>query len=422
MGVLGALCATIRDVKCGCCISDRNDEGVVLPYSIAQWDDVETVERVLRLGGVLAPGSSVASVSSVPFGEEGVLSCMAKVSLTYRGTPGPDTIIAKTTPPEFNSRMLARLFRLFSNEINFYRTDMARTLNVEVPEVFFAHYDAKYNRYILAMSDVGRPSADQLIGATAEQACLIMNSLANFHAPHFDRVRQAASMGVAGWVVKLDDDGIDVNDLLAKTFKKGIPFTISELKDPRKWNVPLAEEAEQFLLTLNENFVALQAAAEPPLESNPGVGVHTTIIHGDPRLDNFFFDPCMLIDFQLVREATPETDVAYFLCGGSITTDLRRAHELCLIRLYHELLCAQLPTEVAATYPLHQCVLMYALKQGTVLAQTCTGKFAELSARGERTVALVRAMFERGISACVDWDGAEMLTRALQYLLRITHM
>ena len=68
------------------------------------------------------------------------------------------------------------------------------------------------------------PSADQLIGATAEQACLFINSLANFHTPYFDRIHEAASMGVAGWAVKLDDDDIDVNDLLAKTFKKGISF------------------------------------------------------------------------------------------------------------------------------------------------------------------------------------------------------
>lgn len=195
------------------------------------------------------------------------------------------------------------------------------------------------------MGDVGGPSADQLAGGSAEQACLVINSLAKFHAPHFDRVREAAKTDAAAWVVQLDDDDVDVNALLGQTLEKGIPSTISEMKDPKKWNVELPEEAEQFLLGMKENFRSLQGAGEPPLEVNPATGLHTTIIHGDPRLDNFFFDPCMLIDFQLTREACPETDVAYFLCGGSITTEVRRAHELCLIRLYHEQLCELLPAE-----------------------------------------------------------------------------
>ena len=101
------------------------------------------------------------------------------------------------------------------------------------------------------------------------------------------------------------DGGLDVNKLLGQTLKKGIPFTIGEIRDPRKWNVELPAAAEAYLRGLNDNFAALESAGEPPLEVHPRTGVHTTIIHGDPRLDNFFFDPIMLIDFQLTREVYP---------------------------------------------------------------------------------------------------------------------
>jgi hypothetical protein len=417
MGLFGALCASVRDVYCGCCVSDRHD-GVTLPYSVAQWEDPECVERALKLGGCLGADTKVTSVSCTPFGEEGVLSAMAKVSLTYTGPPGPATIIAKTTPLEFQSRFLARLFHLFENEVEFYRSNMAAKLDVDVPEIYFAHYDPKHARYILAMADVGRPTADQLTGATPEQACLAIENLAKFHSQYFDRCRAEAATPEMAWVTLLDSGDLDVNKLLQGVYDKEVAKTLAELKDPSKFNVPPPANVEAYMnLYRDSGHSAMQVAGEPPLEAAKAGegGVHTTLIHGDPRLDNFFFSPCMLIDFQLTREAVPETDVAYFLCGGSVTTEVRRAHELCLLRLYHEQMMAKLSPEQAASYPLETCVLMYALKQATVLMQSTTMNWDELSGRGERTIALVRAIFTRAYDACEDWEGLETLRRVLEY-------
>lgn len=280
---------------------------MLLPYSVEQWADPGMVEAALKLGGALPDGASVATTSCKAFGEEGILSVMAKVTVTYTGTPGgPTTVIAKTTPGEFTTRMLGRAFNLFSNEINFYQCGMAEQLGIQVPEVFFAHYDPKHARYILAMGDVGRPSADQIAGASPEQCCLIIDNLAKFHGPFFDRVREKAP----DWLIQLDDDGIDVNALLADTYKKEVPRAIAELKDPAMWNLPPPPECEEYLTFLTEHYRPLQTQGEPPLEANAETGVHTTVMHGDPRLDNFFFDPYMIIDFQLVREGQPEQDLA----------------------------------------------------------------------------------------------------------------
>jgi hypothetical protein len=39
------------------------------------------------------------------------------------------------------------------------------------------------------------------------------------------------------------------------------------------------------------------------------------VVHGDARVENFFFDPVKVIDPQLAREAPPGLDVGYFIGG-----------------------------------------------------------------------------------------------------------
>ena len=39
MGVIGALCKTLRDVKCGCCVSNRDPES----GEVLRWHGIEQV-------------------------------------------------------------------------------------------------------------------------------------------------------------------------------------------------------------------------------------------------------------------------------------------------------------------------------------------------------------------------------------------
>eukprot|EP01052_Picozoa_sp_SAG31_P001009 SAG31_NODE_32_length_32319_cov_28.042681_19_plen_117_part_00 len=113
MDVLGALCKTLRDVKCGCCVSNRDPEsGEVLPYTIVDWDQSWAVETCLRLGSAEFAETRVDAVTATTFGEEGVLSSMAKLQVRYKdGTlAGPSTLIVKVTPVRAPLSTL-RLFR-----------------------------------------------------------------------------------------------------------------------------------------------------------------------------------------------------------------------------------------------------------------------------------------------------------------------
>lgn len=85
------------------------------------------------------------------------------------------------------------------------------------------------------------------------------------------------------------------------------------------------------------------------------------------------------------------------------------------MRLYHEQMSALLPESQRSSYPLEVCVVMYAIKQGTMLMQCCTGKYAETVSLGERAVNLIRKVFQRAFDACLDWEGVEVLKRTLEH-------
>ena len=66
-----------------------------------------------------------------------------------------------------------------------------------------------------------------------------------------------------------------------------------------------------------------------------------TIIHGDFRLDNMFFDhpdgsPLAVIDWQISNRGRGIFDVAYFLCS-SLEGDVRKEHEMRLLHLWHDI-------------------------------------------------------------------------------------
>ena len=86
-----------------------------------------------------------------------------------------------------------------------------------------------------------------------------------------------------------------------------------------------------------------------------------TLMHGDLRLDNLFFEGerVLFIDWQLVRRGPPMYDIAYLLSCG--LTDEASAHEL--IESYHRALVREGVTD----YSLQQAWLDYRLALRAVL-------------------------------------------------------
>ena len=68
----------------------------------------------------------------------------------------------------------------------------------------------------------------------------------------------------------------------------------------------------------------------------------TTLLHGDVRADNAFFDAdgVKLIDWQAVREGRGAYDLAYFI-STSLDEEMMRTHQDDLISLYVQTLASR---------------------------------------------------------------------------------
>lgn len=134
-----------------------------------------------------------------------------------------------------------------------------------------------------------------------------------------------------------------------------------------------------------------------------------TICHGDTRQDNFFFaarpgDPALtLIDWQISLRGVGTYDLGYFM-SQSLDTEVRRAHEQELLKLYHERL-----VEGGVTgYSFDDMMEHY---RWTVLFcfayPVMGGGLGDLS--NERGYQLATTMMNRSAAAIMDWQAGALL-------------
>ena len=279
----------------------------------------EWLTAVLRERGVL----SEESVSSVEVGGDniGLTSQVVKLTLQYEGNPpdAPRSLVAKVSSKDEVARQTGLQFGVYEAEMSFYR-DIARTVDVSVPQCLVAEIDPDEGWFTLLLEDISPTSrpGDTIAGGTVEEAHLALTELAKLHASRW-------------------------NDPALKD---------EAWSQPEKWEAftglfpaSLAPFLERFGAELEPEQVAIcervvPRAAELLAPTGPFV-----VLHGDYRLDNMFFGlepgtPALTVfDWQTSRVGSPLLDAAYYL-GGCLSVEDRRQHESDLLREYHRGLIA----------------------------------------------------------------------------------
>jgi hypothetical protein len=135
-----------------------------------------------------------------------------------------------------------------------------------------------------------------------------------------------------------------------------------------------------------------------------------TIIHGDYRLDNLFFDhpdgsEVLAIDWQISSRGRGMFDVAYFI-SSSLDPEPRRAHEERLVRMWYDIVTDGGSKE----YSWDEAFLNY--RQGVLYTNiyTVVG-IGTLDAANERGMALFHKWMSRRMSAIEDLACAEVMPR-----------
>jgi hypothetical protein len=350
----------------------------------------EWLTEALRSTGVIS-SAAVMSFDTQIVGEgSGFIGQLARIALHYdRSEEGaPATLIAKFPGASPAGREIGNLFDFYRREIRFYE-EIAGAVDLVTPRRYFTAMDADAQEYILLLEDLAPARVgDQAAGCTIDEAELAVRSVAQLHAawwesPQLDRL--------ADWMPIID---APVHQSAQQSYQQAWgPFI-------ENFGAKISPEMREIAEQIGQNVIKLQSSiADRP----------HTIVHGDYRLDNFFFGtpeggpPFAVVDWQIACRGRGIFDVAYLLCGGLEPAE-RKQHEQRLIRLYHDLLMQG----GATNYSFEQCWTEYRRMALYVFVYVVIS-LGTLDFANERGLALFSAWVRRSSAAIADLNAGELM-------------
>ncbi len=317
---------------------------------------------------------------------EGFMGQLARVRIVSSDPSAPSSVIVKLPTSDPGGRAIGEMMDVWRREHCFYR-DVAGDLEIRVPHAFVNTLDPP----CLVLEDLAPAvPGDHLVGATRAQAELSIDLLARHHAAWFEH----ASLASFDWLPGLDDPSVLA---LGPMFDLGWPGFLERY----------AGELPERCLRWCEQFVPSIPTWIQGHQNDP-----VTLIHGDFRLDNLFFDAdgsVAVIDWQLSMRAPGQTDLVYF-CANNLTVPMRRELELELIERYVAgLHAAGVPADQVTVEGVRrgyvEGMLFYAVSFGASLLT--------IDPANERGAALFDELVRRTFAAVDDLDsGTAMGLRA----------
>ena len=281
------------------------------------------------LSDVLSAGGAKTTVSAVAaerFGEgEGIVAELNRLTLDYApGSSGPRSLIAKLPSSIEAMRGVAASFGLYEREAAFYEK-VASTVSLGTAPCHFARFDPESGLFAIVMADLAPArSGDQLAGMALDEVRLAVESVADLHARWWNSPELPALEAV---IQRVDRP----------------PYAPFEPRYQAIWPAVrpwLAARVSAATLEVADRLATRADALVAEMAKAP-----RTLCHGDFRADNLMFTrtadslSMIALDWQITMQARGPSDVGYLL-GGHVSSELRRAHEMDLLTLYHKRLIA----------------------------------------------------------------------------------
>jgi Ecdysteroid kinase-like family len=345
--------------------------------------------EVMRSHGAIGDGAEVTAAEAEPIGiGMGILSLLWRVELSYAGDDGgPASAILKLPHTVAGARDTAHAFNFYGREVGFYDQVGHRT-PLGTATCFASSFDPGTQDFVLVLEDLGdRTQVDQLHGCSIDDALVAARELAAHHA----RWWEDPEIFDADWTVRSCDPPNP--QALPPTLRQSWPLIESEFAHLLPG--PMLEAARRMPDACVE---LLDRLSEPPL----------TLVHGDYRLDNLFFDtsdgehPVVAVDWQICGLARSPYDVAYFM-SQSLTPEDRKEADESVLRAYHEALVAA----GVSDYSWARCWDDYRL--ATLFCACYPLNAGALDLVNDRAVALFEAMLSRSSAAILDLDALELM-------------
>ncbi|MDQ2902238.1 MAG: ecdysteroid 22-kinase family protein [Chloroflexota bacterium] len=357
---------------------------------------------VFREDTIITTGAVVGVQTEIIGQEQGFTGVIARVHLQYTDyqEAAPSSVVVKfptataSTPSAYRAAQsqdvmaTRRYFERCAREVFFYQK-VASLSAFPVPRLYYGAVDSGAGRVILVLEDlcIARVG-DALRGCTVQDATLVIDQLASFHAQWWNHPQ----LETFSWLPMWGGDSQDAQsryrqllDLFLQRFGQRVPR-------------PVLEAIDALATSYGDIRSRLQRAP-------------VTMIHGDLHLDNLLFSPfeytpgVTLIDWQSVARGRGVIDLALFLFG-SLETTMRRTVEGDLLRRYHELLLARGVTGYGFPHLIEDCRLVLLWLLGAKVVWLGSLDMESLSGR---ELALVNAsLTEDSFAAFLDHDAGSL--------------
>ncbi len=383
------------------------------------------LDRILRSSGILA-GARIRDFEIEKLGEgEGFMGETARLHLAYAGSGevGLPSVVLKIPTSDRKLRAAGEALGIYERESFFYQ-QLAGQMPVRVPRCYFTAMDAR---------PFGSPEQDAVSLERLEQ---------------FPRWGLAALVAAGPWLARIsrrryvllleDLAPARLGNQVTETSEEDIRGAIASLarihahawENPAVENVPWLHPIDS-TTKMNEYLVARQrphfeelfAAAIPEygkphmdwLEENIGAIQRRlakppcTLLHGDYRLDNLFFDDtaadslAIVSDWQVPSWGRGVCDLAYFL-SGTLEADLPVEAAFPHVDFYHE----QIRKLRSIRYDREECRRDYVRALYLVLSRVVSS-FGEIEPSNDRAVTLFRLWVGRAFSRLRGVDPASVL-------------
>lgn len=343
----------------------------------------------LRGAGVLGE-AAVSSFEAQPLGVgTGFMSAMGRLVLAYDGpAPGaPRSLIVKLAPRHPGARDIDLAFHFYAKETGFYSL-LAPSSPIRTPRAYHVAFEPETHDFILLLEDMAPARlGDQVCGLCVEDAALAVEAAGRLHARWW---RDPALDGFE-WLLPINSPQMRA---LQPIYQQCWPAVVDFLGD----RMPAAmRRTGERLATRIE--AMLDLVAERP----------RTVMHGDFRADNMFFEtgtgcePFAVADWQVMLNGSSAFDMAYMLTG-SLDVDLRRSCEAELLDLHHRTLADNGVSDYSreeAGEDYRLCAML-----GWCWPVVAIGS---LDMTNDRGVAMFHAWTERSMAAVADLDAAGLI-------------
>lgn len=244
----------------------------------------------------------------------GVASAVYRLWLTGEGVP--TTMVMKLKALDETAAFTSALLRMYEREVKFFN-ELAHRTPIRVPKRYAGVVSDDGADYVLVMEDMGgNRVVDQNAGMDVADAEQAIDELAAHHATFWGDGDRYVSSGAA---LRADDP----------IYPAVLPVAFSE-----GWEIIQAEiEVAPSIAAVAPRWVGGLEARVKHLSGPP-----TTLLHGDFRADNIFFDAdgrVVLLDFQLTGVGSGPFDLAYFVTQ-SLASEVAGQHERALFDRYIE--------------------------------------------------------------------------------------